>query len=190
MKLKPPAPADFMADPEWAAFIPCLRSGGPKCRLPSHSDCTPLDVEATSRHLEAGGTLGSMKGYEVRPGQLDMLRAVTCAFNDRTHLMVEAGTGVGKSLAYLVPSVLWSFTNDTPVVISTATRNLQGQLMGSDIPRALKTLGDGAAAFRVALLKGRGNYLCLRSGAEFFASGYWTMSAEEQAEKDGDWVQV
>ena len=54
--------------------------------------------------------------------------------------------------------------------------------MGSDIPRALKTLGDGAAAFRVALLKGRGNYLCLRSVAEFFASGYWTMSAEEQAE--------
>ena len=171
-----------MADPEWAAFIPCLRSGGSKCSLPSHSDCTPLDVEATSRHLEAGGTLGSMKGYEVRPGQLDMLRAVTRAFNDRTHLMVEAGTGVGKSLAYLVPSVLWSFTNDTPVVISTATRNLQSQLTGSDLPRAAQTLGEDAPKFRWAVLKGRANYLCLRALEEYMQGGWWTLNEEEQAE--------
>ena len=182
MKLKPPAPADFMADPEWAAFIPCLRSGGSKCSLPSHSDCTPLDVEVTSRHLEAGGTLGSMKGYEVRPGQLDMLRAVTRAFTDRTHLMVEAGTGVGKSLAYLVPSVLWSFTNDTPVVISTATRNLQSQLTGSDLPRAAQTLGEDAPKFRWAVLKGRANYLCLRALEEYMQGGWWTLNEEEQSE--------
>ena len=171
-----------MADPQWDAFIPEMRTGGPKCRMPSHSDCTPLDVETTARHLEAGGTLGSMDGYEVRKGQLDMLRAVTQAYNERAHLMVEAGTGVGKSLAYLVPSVLWSFTNDTPAVISTATRNLQSQLTDHDLPRAAKTLGDDAVKLRWAVLKGRNNYLCLRALEEYMQSGWWTMSADEKNE--------
>ena len=76
-------------------------------------------------HLRRGGTLGAMPGYEERPGQIDMARSVAHAFNAREHLMVEAGTGVGKSLAYLVPSVMWAWTNDTTVVVSTATRNLQ-----------------------------------------------------------------
>ena len=179
-----------MADPEWAAFIPELCSGGARCRLPAHEDCTPLDVERTARHLEAGGTLGAMKGYEVRPGQLDMLRAVTRAFNERTHLMVEAGTGVGKSLAYLVPSVVWSFTNDTPVVISTATRNLQSQLTGSDLPRAAQTLGADSANFRWAVLKGRANYLCLRALEEYMAGGWWTLNEDERREftRFVDWL--
>ena len=120
-----------MDDPNWAAFIPDAPQGGPKCRMVPHEDCSPLDVDAVVRHLESGGTLGSMQGYETRPGQLEMVRAVTCAFNGREHLMVEAGTGVGKSLAYLVPAVQWSFLNDTPVVLSTATRNLQSQLIYS-----------------------------------------------------------
>lgn len=186
-----------MADPEWAAFIPEMRSGGPKCRLPAHADCTPLDVESTARHLESGGTLGSMEGYEVRPGQLDMLRAVTQACNGRTHLMVEAGTGVGKSLAYLVPAVLWSFTNDTPVVISTATRNLQSQLTDHDLPRAAKTLGEDAPKLRWSVLKGRANYLCLRALEEYMQGGWWTLDEQEKNEftrflewlyatKDGD----
>jgi len=133
-------------------------------------------------HLRKGGTLGSMAGYEERQGQLDMLAAIVRAFNAREHLMIEAGTGVGKSLAYLVPSILWASVNDTPVVVSTATRNLQSQLISSDIPRALKILGDEAAKFKVALLKGRGNYLCLRAVSDFFAAGYWTMAEADQAE--------
>ena len=160
-----------MADPEWAAFLPVLNVGGAKCRLPAHEDCSPLDIESAARHLEPGGTLGTMTGYEARPGQLDMLRAVTRAFNDRCHLMVEAGTGVGKSLAYLVPSVLWSMTNDTPVVISTATRNLQSQLTGSDLPRAAQTLGDAADKLRWTVLKGRANYLCLHALDEYMQGG-------------------
>lgn len=171
-----------MADPEWAAFLPILNAGGAKCRLPAHEDCSPLDVESAARHLEPGGTLGTMTGYEARPGQLDMLRAVTRAFNDRCHLMVEAGTGVGKSLAYLVPSVLWSMTNDTPVVISTATRNLQSQLTGSDLPRAAQTLGDAADKLRWTVLKGRANYLCLHALDEYMQGGWWTLNEEEQAE--------
>ena len=68
----------FMDNPEWADFIPDMKPGGPKCRLPTHEDCTPLDVDAAARHLEAGGTLGGMAGYESRPGQLDMLREAGC----------------------------------------------------------------------------------------------------------------
>ena len=174
-------PAEFIDNPDWAGFIPELREAARTRHLPTHEDCSRIDVEAAAGHLRAGGTLGAMPGYEERPGQIDMTGAIARAFNDREHLMIEAGTGVGKSLAYLVPSVLWAWTNDTPVVISTATRNLQSQLIHSDIPRALKILGDGAAKFRVALLKGRGNYLCLRAVGDFFAAGFWTMSAEEQA---------
>jgi len=176
------SPAQFIDDPRWAECIPEIREGA-KCRhLPSHEDCSRLDPESAASHLTAGGTLGQMPGYEERPGQLDMLRAIVHAFNSREHLMIEAGTGVGKSLAYLVPAILWAWTNDTPVVVSTATRNLQGQLVHSDIPKALAVLGDAASEFRTALLKGRANYLCLRAVGEFFAAGFWTMAREEQDE--------
>ena len=173
-------PAEFIDDPNWAGFIPEMQGAAKSRHLPTHEDCARLDIESATMHLRKGGTLGTMPGYEERPGQIDMSGAIVRAFNEREHLMVEAGTGVGKSLAYLVPSILWSWTNDTPVVVSTATRNLQSQLINSDIPKALKILGDAAAKFKVALLKGRGNYLCLRAVSEFFAAGFWTMSAEEQ----------
>ena len=181
-------PAEFIDDPNWAGFIPEMQGAAKSRHLPTHEDCARLDVESATMHLRKGGTLGTMPGYEERPGQIDMSGAIVRAFNEREHLMVEAGTGVGKSLAYLVPSILWSWTNDTPVVISTATRNLQSQLINSDIPKALKILDSSTVDldprprpnFKVALLKGRGNYLCLRAVSEFFAAGFWTMSAEEQ----------
>ena len=172
----------FMDDPNWASFIPDLKSGGPKCRMPTHEDCSPIDPDAAARHLQPGGTLGDMDGYESRPGQLDMLRAVVRAFNNREHLMVEAGTGVGKSLAYLVPSVLWSFTNDTPVVLSTNTRNLQSQLIAQDLPRAAQVLGDDAGNFRAAVLKGRSNYLCLRALEEIMQGGWFALDEDEKPE--------
>ena len=174
-------PAQFIDDPGWANFIPEMREGGRTRHLPSHEDCSRIDEESVSTHLKCGGTLGTMPGYEERPGQIDMARSIASAFNSRSHLMVEAGTGVGKSLAYLVPSVVWAWTNDTPVIVSTATRNLQSQRVDSDISRAVKALGPDASKFRFALLKGRGNYLCLRAVGDFFAAGYWTMSKDEQA---------
>ena len=185
-------PAAFIDDPNWANFLPEMREPARKRHLPTHEDCASVDAEAAAAHLLAGGTLGRMPGYEERPGQIDMLKAIVRAFDAREHLMVEAGTGVGKSLAYLVPSVLWAWTNDTPVVVSTATRNLQSQLVGSDIPRAVSILGDSAASFKVALLKGRTNYLCLRAVSEFFAAGFWTMTDEEQAEMPHfiEWLQT
>ncbi len=183
-------PAAFIDDPKWADFLPEWREPARTRHLPSHEDCARLDPEAAASHLRVGGTLGRMEGYEERPGQLDMLGGIVRAFNAREHLMVEAGTGVGKSLAYLVPSILWAWANDTPVVVSTATRNLQSQLMGSDIPRAVGILGDDSRKFKVALLKGRSNYLCLRAVADFFAAGFWTMSPEEQEEMPHfiDWL--
>ena len=185
-------PAEFVADPSWADCIAPLPAPGKTRHLPAHEDCSLLDVEAVQAHLRKGGTLGAMKGYEERPGQIDMTGAIAAAYNARSHLMVEAGTGVGKSLAYLVPSVLWAWTNDTPVIVSTATRNLQSQLLGADLPRALAILGDSARDFKIALLKGRTNYLCLKAVEDFFAAGYWTMSDDEQAALPGfiEWLKT
>jgi len=141
---------------------------GEKRALPAHADCTPLDAERIAGHLLPGGTFARlMPGYESRSGQVDMTRAVTRAFNEGRHLMVEAGTGVGKSLAYLIPAAAWARLNDVPVVISTNTRNLQSQLVEKDLPLVREAIrndfGDGdSGLLRVALLKGRSNYLCLR----------------------------
>ena len=173
-------PAAFIDDPNWAKFLPEIAEGVRTRHLPAHEDCSPLDVESVERHLRSGGTLGAMPDYEERPGQIDMTGAIARAFNAREHLMIEAGTGVGKSLAYLVPSILWAWRNDTPVIVSTATRNLQSQLVNSDIPRALAVLGPDASSFKTAVLKGRNNYVCLRAVDEFFSSGYWTMNADDQ----------
>ncbi len=107
----------------------------------------------------AGGMARHLPGYESRPEQGAMAHAVADAFNNRRCLMVEAGTGVGKSLAYLVPAVLWASLNETPVIVSTSTKNLQAQLLEKDIPLLSAVLGT---AFKATVIKGRRNYLCLR----------------------------
>ena len=173
-------PAEFIDNPNWADFLPETRYAKPKALL-DHSDCSKLDVESVVGHLRSGGTLGTMSGYEERLGQIQMCGAIAQSFNERSHLMVEAGTGTGKSIAYLVPAIQWAFLNDTAVVVSTATRNLQSQLLSNDIPRSLKTLGENASNFTVALIKGRANYVCLRAVNEFFSAGFWTMSEEDKA---------
>ena len=96
--------------------------------------------------------------YEHRPGQIDMAEAVLRAFEQKKHLIVEAGTGTGKTLAYLVPAVAAACGSGARVVISTGTKNLQEQLMDKDIPFLKDVL---PAKFRAALMKGRNNYACL-----------------------------
>lgn len=106
-------------------------------------------------------------GGESRPGQETMVRAVSDALNYRTHLMVQAGTGTGKSLGYLVPAAIWAQNHNTTVVISTATLALQTQLAKSDLPTLKKGM-DAPPTY--AILKGRTNYACLqrvRSGGTF-----------------------
>ena len=101
-------------------------------------------------------------GGSERSGQLQMATAVAHAFETGEHLAVQAGTGTGKSLAYLVPAIARAVSDDTPVVVSTATIALQRQLVNRDLPQLVDALTDALPrAPRFALLKGRQNYLCL-----------------------------
>jgi len=95
--------------------------------------------------------------YQHRPQQIEMQRVISEAFANETHGIVEAGTGTGKSFAYLLPALLWSYENDKRVLVSTNTIALQEQLYNKDIP-FLKACLD--FDFPVALSKGRGNYIC------------------------------
>ena len=101
-------------------------------------------------------------GGSERSGQLEMATAVAKAFETGEHLVVQAGTGTGKSLAYLVPAIVRAISDDSPVVVSTATIALQRQLVDRDLPRLADSLADALPRRpRFALLKGRRNYLCL-----------------------------
>jgi ATP-dependent DNA helicase DinG len=121
---------------------------------------TALDLEALSNMLRTGGRIAeAMDNYEPRPQQLEMLQAVGEAFNRDGLAVIEAGTGTGKSLAYLLPAIVWALNNEEKVVVSTGTINLQEQLVEKDLPLLLQTTG---LKFEVALLKGRNNYLCRR----------------------------
>lgn len=97
--------------------------------------------------------------YEYRPGQIQMADAVLRAFEEKRHLIVEAGTGTGKTLAYLVPAIAAAVGRGQRVVISTGTKNLQEQLMEKDIPFLQRVL---PRAFTAAYMKGRTNYACLQ----------------------------
>jgi ATP-dependent DNA helicase DinG len=119
-----------------------------------------IDPEEAASVMEYGGPFATyFKNYEHRPEQVEMLRAVADAFSYGKHLMVEAGTGVGKSFAYLVPAALFALQNNTRVLVSTNTINLQDQLIKKDIPDLCAALG---LELRASVLKGRSNYLCPR----------------------------
>lgn len=96
--------------------------------------------------------------YEFRPGQVEMAEAVLRAFEEHRHLLVEAGTGTGKTLAYLVPAIAAAVSRGGRVVVSTGTKNLQEQLMEKDIPFLQRVL---PRKFTAAYMKGRSNYVCL-----------------------------
>ncbi|MGV0783511.1 ATP-dependent DNA helicase [Mycolicibacterium peregrinum] len=118
-------------------------------------------------------------GGASRPGQVQMAEAVANAFESGEHLAVQAGTGTGKSLAYLVPSIARALQTEQPVVVSTATIALQRQLVDRDLPRLVNSLAEALPRKPTfALLKGRGNYLCLNK----IHNG----SAEEPADRPQD----
>lgn len=149
-KAKPGASGPIFAESESAPARPL----GPV------KDVAPLDADEVASILEYGGPFSRyFESYEQRPEQVEMLRAVTNALSYSQHLMVEAGTGVGKSFAYLVPSALFAIQNNTRVVVSTNTINLQDQLISKDIPTVRAALN---IPLRAAVLKGRSNYLCPR----------------------------
>jgi ATP-dependent DNA helicase DinG len=123
-----------------------------------------LRPNETTQNLKAGSPTELLEslaasGYETRPQQVTMAEAIASAFNSSEHLLVEAGTGTGKSLAYLIPAIQWATSNGQRVVISTNTINLQEQLLNKDIPALQQALD---IPFTAALLKGRSHYLCPR----------------------------
>jgi Rad3-related DNA helicase len=121
---------------------------------------TPVDASEIGTLLGSDGPLAkNLDGYEDRPEQLAMAQSVGESLTEGKHLIAEAGTGIGKSLAYLIPSILFAKRAGRPVMISTHTKNLQSQLYEKDLPFLRKHLG---IEFESALLKGRPNYLCLR----------------------------
>lgn len=105
------------------------------------------------------GILSRSPNFEYRPQQQEMAVAVAESLEKIDHLIVEAGTGVGKSLAYLIPSIFYAARNRKKAVISTHTINLQEQLMEKDLPMLSRILG---VQFKYTMLKGRNNYLCTR----------------------------
>ncbi len=119
-----------------------------------------LDEEDVAAALAPGGALAALHpAYEDRPTQRDMARSVARRFNEGGIVLAEAGTGTGKSVAYLLPAVRWAVTNHERVVVSTNTINLQEQLVEKDLPLLRRALGE---PFRFALVKGRRNYVSIR----------------------------
>lgn len=120
----------------------------------------PIDRDIVADMLKPGGNFSqAFPAYEYRPQQVQMLEAVVEAFNHGAHNLIEAGTGTGKSVGYLLPSIFWAVENGRRVVISTNTINLQDQLLQKDIPNLQKLL---PFSFEAAIRKGRSNYICTR----------------------------
>ncbi|GHT77240.1 helicase [Spirochaetia bacterium] len=119
-----------------------------------------LNANRICAALEEGGAIAKrLSSFEIRPSQLDLMRLIIRGFNDDALVAAEAGTGVGKSFAYLLPVMRYALDNDERIVISTATITLQQQLYEKDIPLVSSALGK---TIKVVLMKGRGNYLCRR----------------------------
>jgi ATP-dependent DNA helicase DinG len=124
----------------------------------------PLDPVAVARLLGAEGPVApaiGLDGFEDRPGQRDMAAYTADVYNEGGIALLEAGTGVGKSFAYLVPALLWAQANEERTIVSTNTINLQEQLVGKDLPLLARALATPDHEPTFALLKGWRNYLCL-----------------------------
>src|SRR5437879_9969293 len=116
-------------------------------------------VERVHAFFSKSGPLSKARNFEFRPQQQEMAAAVAKALEEERHLVIEAGTGVGKSLAYLAPAILFALEHHKKAIVSTHTINLQEQLLHKDIPILKKVL---PVEFEAALMKGRQNYLCPR----------------------------
>ena len=149
-----------------------LRTGG---ALRAARDAEAVDVDFVTSLLKDDSALSAaIAGFEERAEQVQMAEAVTNTINKGGRLIVEAGTGVGKSMAYLLPSLLYGLQNNKRIVVSTNTIALQEQLVSKDIPALVEALesvsGVAAEYVKFCQLKGRANYICLRRWAHLRAS--------------------
>src|SRR6185295_18284593 len=152
---------------------------------PPGSDKMDLIREVESI-FAADGLLAHSPKFEYRPQQQTMAVAVTRALMNGEHLVVEAGTGVGKSLAYLIPAILYAVQNKKKAVVSTHTINLQEQLTQKDLPMLQQVL---PVDFEFTMLKGRGNYLCTRrlQRALQQSGSLFTSSEAEELRRIHEW---
>lgn len=121
---------------------------------------TKVDAEKAGEYISDGGRLSKIsENFEERPVQIELLENIVKTFNENKIAVFEAGTGVGKSFSYLIPSVLWALENNERVVVSTGTISLQQQLCEKDIPFVEKILEK---KIKYVLMKGRQNYICRR----------------------------
>src|SRR5690606_34377338 len=133
-------------------------------RAAARGEHSPMMHSMADVFAADGPLARAIGGYRPRPEQLEMAQAVDEALNERKVLVVEAGTGTGKTLAYLVPALL----SGAKVIVSTGTKTLQDQLFRKDLPLVRRAL---ELPVRVALLKGRANYLCLHRFEDALADG-------------------
>ncbi|MCI0541596.1 MAG: DEAD/DEAH box helicase [Verrucomicrobiales bacterium] len=143
-------------------------------------------IDRVKRIFSPSGILSRSSNFEFRPQQQEMAAAVAGALEEGEHLIVEAGTGVGKSLAYLVPAILFAVANKRKAIISTHTINLQEQLIGKDLPMLEQVL---PSKFSFAMLKGRHNYLCSRRLAKAMqqADSLFTSPEIEELKRIYEW---
>ena len=134
--------------------------------------------------LKDGILSGKLKNYEYRQQQVLMAKAVGNAIEENTHLIVEAGTGVGKSLAYLIPFILWTQKENKKAVISTYTKALQHQLVDKDLPFLKDAL---SIDFSFALCVGGENYLCLRRFHQSGSHGLFELDETDDLKKLYEW---
>jgi len=161
----------------------------PKRRVPAPVASAPPDFDAKilERIFAPGGALQTQmkslgREFEARPEQLEMARAVSQSARESAHLLVEAGTGVGKSYAYLVPLLVWALDNKKRVLVATGTKALQGQLVERDLP-FLRDLfrAHFNRDFEFALCLGTSNYICPRRLAKAQVAGLFATDKEIEA---------
>ena len=210
--------SDLARRSNWALYpalsgLAAARSTGPSSVGPSGLDLQllskriePPEKRRPSEELEhvgpeqIHGMLGpdgpfakAFGGFEHRPQQEEMLDEVAAAIYNQRHLVIEGGTGVGKSLAYLLPAALFAVSQGQRVVVSTNTINLQEQIIGKDIPALQGVLEASgmleAGDLRVALLKGRANYLCLRRWQQLSRSDSLSVDDAKLLAKTSLWLQ-
>src|SRR5262245_42728051 len=146
----------------------------------------PGFVKQVEQIFSPKGLLSRSKNFEFRPQQQQMAVAVARALENREHLAVEAGTGVGKSFAYLVPAILFAVARKKKAVVCTHTINLQEQLVEKDLPLLQRVL---PADFSFTMLKGRANYLCTRrlEKAMQQADSLFTSTEVNELKRIWDW---
>ncbi|HZL77923.1 MAG TPA: DEAD/DEAH box helicase, partial [Candidatus Limnocylindrales bacterium] len=160
----------------------------------SISEIQPAGVDLVAQVeqiFSPSGILSKASNFEFRPQQQEMAVAVARALQNREHLAVEAGTGVGKSLAYLIPAILFAVAQKKKAIVSTHTINLQEQLTEKDLPMLAAVLGSlpEPVKFSYAMLKGRANYLCTRRMQKAMqqSGNLFTSSEAEELQRIYEW---